>query len=198
MKHYFTHDAKGRLVGVHTYHHEGTKLGGWPDHIRPEHDEPEHEVAQNLRDSHLGKENGAVGFVAYDCPCPPTKTRCNCAGVKLGHSRLVDGKLVNKKTGGFIVDGAPVTHGTKIKRPPGTPIQVYIACVGIADGEKAIVYQGGRVQLIDADKPIELTFKDGRTENLDVVAPAQGFLGAIRVQADDMVGLELAVLGWGA
>lgn len=198
MKHYFSHDANGRLVGIHCYHHEGTKLGGWPDHIRPDDEDAEHEAARSLRKEQLGGANGAVEFIVYNCPCPPTMTRCACPSMKLGIARVVDGKLVDKKAGGLLVDGALVADGATIKRPPGSKVMVSIVCVGVINTSAVTIYQTPQVRILDADKPIQLVFTDGQSEGFELVAPVQGLTGAIRAIADDVQPLTLHLLGWSA
>lgn len=194
MKHYISYDAQGRLVGVHTIHHAGTQLGGWPDDIRLDDENCQHEAAQSIRKNVIGK-NGAVGFVAYSCPCPATKTTCACANKKYAKSRFVAGQLVTKGEAAVILDGGPLANDATVSRAPGSQTAFRVACAGAANGAKVTVFQRGAVALMEASK-IELTFTDGETEEFTLVAPAQGLTGAVAILGDDILPMGLFLRGW--
>jgi hypothetical protein len=243
MKHYLSHDASGRLVGVHTFAHAQMKIGGWPENRKLEdgkgaavaskttadalaaahtalkkvHPKDAHgrllaetTVAEaqrakdaadhvaNMRQTQLGGINGAVEFVVYQCPCDPSKQRCDCAGKRLGTGRVVDGAVVDKKTGTIICDGSPVANGGTLKRPPGTKLSLTLTSTGAVDGSIAHVYQGGHVVVLDVEGsgPVELTFKGNTTPPFEAVAPAQGLTGAIRVGGDDLQPIVMFLRGW--
>jgi len=198
MKHYLSHDTNGKIVGVHTHHHHQTQLGGWPDDRQLEDPGSEDETVQSLRGAQLGGANGAIAFIAYNCPCAPTETRCACAPTKAGNARVAEGKLVDKKTGSLVIDGSPAASGSTVKRPPGTKIKFSVASAGAVDGSKVVVQQGGPVAIIDSDKPVELAFADGMTPTFEVVAPTQGMTGGIMVNGDDFAPIYVYVRGWGA
>lgn len=198
MKHYLSYDASGKIVGVHTHHHHQTQLGGWPDDRRLEDADSEDETVQSLRSAQLGGASGATEFVAYNCPCSPTETRCTCASTKAGNARIFDGKIIDKKLGSLVVDGSPVVSGSTIKRPPGTPIQFSAASVEAEDGSKVVVQQGGLVMIFESDGPLELTFTKGATPTFTVIAPTQGFTAGIMVNGADFAPLYVYVRGWGA
>lgn len=194
MKHYISYDAQGRLVGVHTIHHAGTQLGGWPDDIRLDDENCTHEAAKSIRANIIGK-NGAVGFVAYNCSCPATKTTCSCANKKYAKSKFAGGQLVTKLEAAVMLDGGPLANDAIVNRVPSSSTAFRVACANVPNGAKVTVFQRGHVALMEASK-IELTFTDGQTEEFSLVAPAQGLTGAVAITGDDVLPMGLFLRGW--
>lgn len=200
MKHYMSYDAKGRLVGIHSFGHAQMKLGGWPDDRLLEDASSEHEHVVNMRTKELNGPNGAVEFIAYDCPCDPTLQRCNCAGTKSATARVIDGKLVDKKVGAIVIGGSPFSNGGVIKRPPGTKVDLRVVSTDAADESMFNVFQSASVALMDMEGngPLELAFTKGTSPVFSVIAPAQGLTGGLRIFGDDLAPIVVYVRGWSA
>lgn len=197
MKHYLSHDTKGKIVGIHSFGHAQMKLGGWPDDRLLEDAASAHEHVVNMRTKELNGPNGAIEFIAYNCPCDPTLQRCNCAANKSATARVADGKLVDKKVGAVVIDGSPVTNGGTIKRPPGTKVELRVVSADAVEGSAFSVFQGS-VALMDVDGagPLDLTFTKGVSLPLSVFAPAQGLTGGLRIYGDDLAPIVVHVRGW--
>jgi hypothetical protein len=194
MKHYLSYDITGKLVGIHTHAHAGTKLGGWPDDCRLDNPNCPNPTSKWFRENIIG-QNGVVGFIACECECSPTERDCTCASEDFASKRVVGGVLVSKLEGALLKSGAIIQNKATLRAAPGSKLSMKIACVGVVDGSKLDVYQKGQVMVLETN-PVTLTFTGGETEVFEVTAPAQGITGAIAVVSKDVIPISVSVVGW--
>jgi len=194
MRNYMSYDSSGRLVGIHTHRHAGTGMSGFASDCRLENQNCPNPLSKWFRENVVGK-NGVVGFVAYNCPCSPTKQDCTCVNHAYATSRVVDGVLVAKHSIALLVNGDLVEAGTTIKAPPGTKMQVEVVAVGIADGATVDVHQRSTVAITE-DPITTLTFSNEKSNAIEVTAPAQGMVGQITFTGLELIASALNVRGW--
>jgi hypothetical protein len=194
VRHYLSYDADGKLVGIHTHHHAGTKMGGWPDDCQLHNPNCQNPTSVWFRANVVGK-NGVIGFIALECDCSPTETTCSCASIDFATKKVVGGVLVSKLEGALLNGGTPITNGATLKRTPGTKLTLKVACVGVPDGTKMDLHQRGTVTTLE-EPHVELTFTDGETPTFEMTTPAQGLTGGIFLTSKDVIGIGLSLMGW--
>jgi len=194
MRHYLSHDTDGKLVGIHTHHHAGTMLGGWPDDCQLHNPACQNPTSKHFRENVVGK-NGVVGLIPFDCHCSPTKTSCSCASHAFANKKVVDGALVNKLEGALLNGSSILKNKATVKAAPGSKLTMKVVCVGVADGSSIEVYQKGTVVLMETS-PVALVFTKGETPTFEVTAPAQGLSGALVLFSRDVVPILVGVVGW--
>lgn len=193
MKHYLAYDSEGTLVGIHTHHHAGTRLGGWPDDIRLDNPNCPSPTSRWFRENVVGK-NRCVGFIALNCECSPTETTCDCANKDFASKKVVNGALVSKLEGALLNGITLLQNDSTIQAAPGTKLTMKVLCVGVLDGSTVTVYQRGGVVLDSIS--VVLTFTDGQTNTFEVTVPAQGISVRLTILGKETLGLVTTVLGW--
>ena len=186
MRHYFGYDIDGNLRSYESY-----GPAGWPnDHCLEDPDCVAESVA-SLRESRAKKYPAIINWAVFDCPCDPGAgdllVDCACAGSKFGES-YVDtsaGTLMTKPLRSVYVDGEIIEDREVITRAPGTVVNFKVTSVGMPDGELLRCVQSGSVDLTLEDV-WTVPFAGGRTEEMSLVAPAQGTKGVVGLGGDLM------------
>lgn len=193
MKSYMSYDADGRLVGIHTHKHAGTNTMGWAADCRLDNPNCPNPTSKWFRENVVGK-NGVVGFIAYNCACPPARLDCTCVNTAFATKRVVDGALVDKHEVVILADNEVVMADSLIRRPPGTRLQIELSGA-VADGETVLVQERSVVAVMD-EPSATLTFTGGKTSAVTLVAPAQGMTGLVSIWGRDIIPMKLSLRGW--
>jgi len=172
MRHYFGYRADGTLASVETY------SGGWPQGVCMADLGCDHPTVTNLRAVRAQNNPEIVGFVAYDCDCPSDEETCDCINDKFaGHCVNIETKqFVAKPTTAVFVGGTQVLHGETVTRPPGAAVKLKVVSPDSPDGATLSFATKGPVE-ISLESQITLTFTHGETQEITLVAPAQGSKG---------------------
>lgn len=194
MKHYFSYDANGQLIGIHVHSHAGTKLNGWGADCCLEDPDCEHHVAKHLREKILGS-TAAVGFIPYNCSCSPTEQECQCTSLIVATKRVSEGVLVSKVRGAFVKGGEILPENTVLTQTPGEKFLMKMVAVGVPNGTTVRLIDRPGVALF-SPSPVDLTFTDGETPEIEVTTPAQGLTGYLLAISGLTIPLQLAIRGW--
>jgi hypothetical protein len=187
MRHYFGYRADGALGSIHTFHR------GWTADRDVCDANCTDVTVQKLRARMLAKD--IVGFVCYECDCPPDKGSCDCVGVTHASSFVKDGVLVAKPlTTQVKIDGSFVDHKERVPRAPGTKVTLQIAAPDVDDGQKVGVFIHGAVLALSDQH--ELTVTGGVSETLELTAPAQGSAGTVMIGGIQVRTLAFDLLGF--
>jgi len=197
MRHFFGYLSDGALTSMETYN-----PGGWPicdcSPGCPGLSNPDckNSLSTSLRKSRAVSRPDIVGYVLYDCPCPPEMGQCDShVSVVYGASMVVDGELVDKPMTTHYINGEPIEADQVLSRPPGTELEYMIAAPGIPDGTKVICFQG-TATWVAPEPEWEMVFTDGQTPTKTLIVPAQGALGIVTAAGSLARGIRFKVLGW--
>jgi hypothetical protein len=172
MRHYYGYREDGALGSIHTFQ------CGWPDHMDLCDPDTLNEVVQKMQVRMA--EQGMVGFVGFDCPCPSDVGSCGCTGKKHAASYVKDGELVDRPpTTSVQLDGVDVDHDSQVARTPGDKIKLRVSAPDIEDGQVATVSFVGAI--INLQTQHSLTITAGLSEEVEVTVPAQGAKARVSV-----------------
>lgn len=195
MKHYLSYAENGAIFGINPYG-SASGLRGWPDEYEIDDPNTTHEPSQTWREGARQPPGG--GYLRYDCPCPRSARNCNCATVMCLSKYVVDGHLIDKLAISVTVDGEQAVSGQVFDKPPGSKTTVGIRIDEAPDGETIAVMQDTMPQIMLTSEPmIEMATVEGALPDVDVYAPAQGFVGRLRIAGRICTMMEVRIRGWG-
>ncbi len=195
MRHFLSYDTNGKLLGIHTYVHQPSQLGGWPADYDLENPASTNENVTAWKNGL--KTPGIDGFVLYECPCSPTMKTCSCPSDRFADSYLDNGDLTPRPASGLLIDNGPVSTGSTIDSPPGTIMKLKVTCAGAPDGSSVTIAQSPFVQVLDtSDATVDLAITSGETPEINLTAPAQGMCADLRIGGDHVQQMSLKIRGW--
>jgi len=181
MRHYFGYDVEGRIRSVEVY-----GPTGWPHGkcmMDPNCEDP---AVVSLRESRNKSQPEIIGWVLDDCCCDPSQgarvkdCRCNEETLSTKYVDVAAKVLKTKPLAQVMVDGAVVTTGSIVTRPPGTAVSLHVVSEGMPDETTIRCVQKGPVDITIEDE-WDLTISGGKTESVPLVAPAPGTRGALQL-----------------
>jgi len=183
MKHFYGYTTDGTIVTseIHTF--------GFPHGCNLHNPNCQHELSVRLRNLRADHDPPVVGFVEWDCGCDREDATCPCPGIGASTGYVADGVWVEKPALTLWLDGVEVDPNTfqrPMSKSPGTVVKIKFQVDGIPDGTTAKMYAASGAAIYAAHPdPVQLTFQDGFSQEVTLVAPAQGLTGGLRVGTVD-------------
>lgn len=202
MRHFFGYRADGVLGSMETYG------GGWPHcNCHPNCEllaDPEcrKESVVSLRTRRADRNPDIVGFILYDCPCPPEDKTCeqNCINQQMAHYYvdLATKSFVAKPVTNFHIDGQALVPDQKLDLVPGTPVNFKIVGPDVPDGETVRMGTLGQFDVFveDLDPFIDLEFQGGETSVMQLHPPPQGAKVTLVITGKYVRPQRVCVRGW--
>ena len=192
MRHLFSYDSDGILVGTHSYQQAGVR--GWPAHYEcdnPDSQQPDTRAwLGNLKTKPTG------GLIFYECEHPGVGDPCACAADRQRNYYVEDGKFAALPVLVVELDGAGVEADGTVSRPVGAKLAMRISCE--APIETVKVEQSAQPQLLaTTENNVEVAAVDG-VAAIDVWAPAQGMMGTLRISCRRCRSFRFNIRGWGS
>ena len=168
MRHYLWFDTDGQICGCATYD------GGFPAACDPRDQNTLHPVAVDIRKKRFSDPNFS-GWVAYDCPCPTTASRCQCPHDRKLDSYVDTDNIIAKPISTFVLDGTTVaaTDLINLKMSPGTT-KVLTVVASVPDGHTLPIQPARPTPWKLMPDTVNLVFKDGQSSPLTITSPEQG------------------------
>lgn len=178
MRTWFWYKSNGEIAGEERY-----VPNGWDLSVDLNDPDTSHRTAKRIRDLRTADPEFG-GFVPYDCPCDGESCSCGCA-IAATHY-VVDGVLVQKPGFTIEVDGEVVPGGEKpVDKSPGTTSLLQLRGA-LPDGAVIIVQELANALISVLPTPeVALTFSNGATDQLEVIAPPRGILARLALKPVD-------------
>lgn len=188
MLHFLHYNLDGNVIGTESC------AGGYTTDCDPNDTNNESSHSVTLRDLRKDVEDGA-GWVGYDCECI-SSSFCHCAAMRAMDSYVVDGNLTRKAVPTLWVGGVQLhltTYKNPASKPSGSSFAVTIKA-DVPDGYQLELKNGKTVHILESDTT--LTFTNGQSQPVTLVAPAQGMIGSIVGKSKLIKQFSLNIRGW--
>lgn len=188
MRHFFSVDAKGVILGASTY------PGGYCD----DHDLADPECTHPVAARHRRSAKSIPGFnryVEYVCGCPDSEKHCQCPYLKQSEAYAEGSTLVDKALLAVLIDGVPTVNlfPDDIERAPGTAVTLQLQA-SVPDGHQVTLKPGGSAAVMRGE--VVLTFTGGLTQEISLVTPALGTRGAVQGASKYVRQFGIQLRGW--
>jgi len=192
MRHYIRYDGNGELIGC------DTRTGGWPVGADPRDSNTSDPTAQWLNKQRVSAGLTCAGWAAYDCPCPRDKQSCLCPYGVVDFHYFNGVVLFPKPQLTVIVNGAPYDGSTVRAAPVVVPagstvtLQLLAATIPGHQTELQSVTKDQAAMLTPT-----LTFADGQSNVVNLIAPPQGVTGILTGRSKYVRRFFVTIKGWG-
>lgn len=187
MLHFLHYNIDGNIIGTESC------AGGYGPDCDPNDPSNESPHSAALRELRKDIKDGA-GWVSYECEC--LTSFCHCAAMRSMDSYVVDGDLARKAIPTLWISGSQLqltTYKNPASRAPGSSLAVTIKA-DVPDGHQLELKNGKTVHILENDTT--LTFTNGQSQPVTLVAPAQGMIGSIVGKSKLVKQFGLNIRGW--
>lgn len=194
MRHWLWYKTSGKIGGEITY------PGGFDTDWDFNDDQSAEEMVQQFRSEYTGKANFDA-FIAYDCPCDPSEVYCDHARQQVKTQRVVGSSLEALPVPEIKVDSTTTADGDVVDKTPGATVTLDLDIVSgsFSDGTVINATNDPRGPDLIQSPPGVLTYASGVTNQINVVAPAQGQTGRVVLtpaNEEDAQVIGFGVRGW--